>query len=186
MSQQPRRRAVFLDRDGTLIQDTGFLADSGLVQLLPGAIAALREFAQRGFALVIVSNQSGVGRRIISPEDAESVHERVVAALAAGGVRLSGAFYCFHAPSEQCVCRKPSPGLLFNAARDLNLDLEASYMIGDRASDIEAGRRAGCKTVLLNSSREETVAPPEFLYADRVVGDWLGLQRFILENLGHD
>ena len=182
MGQQPRRRAVFFDRDGTLIEDTGFLKDPALVRLLPGASAVLRELAQRGFALVIVSNQSGVGRGIISPEQAESVHEEIVAVLAAEGVHLSGAFYCFHAPNEQRGCRKPKPQLLFKAVEGLSLDLGVSFMVGDRDADLEAGHRAGCKTVRINAESAEAIASSEHPHADRVVQDWLEIQTFILEN----
>ena len=140
-------RALFLDRDGTLIVDVGYPRDPALVEPLPGAIDALREL-QQTFALVIISNQSGLGRGLITEAEAAAVHARVVAVFAAGGVSFAGAFYCPHAPDAGCRCRKPAPGLLHDAARELGLDLAHSIMIGDKPSDLEAGRAAGCEHVL--------------------------------------
>lgn len=135
-------RALLLDRDGTLIVDVGYPRDPALVEPLPGAIDALRELGQR-FALVIVSNQSGIGRGLITEAEARAVHDRVVAVFAAGGVRFAGAYYCPHAPDAGCPCRKPLPGLVHDAARELDLDLAASVLVGDKPSDLEAGRAAG-------------------------------------------
>jgi len=135
-------KALFLDRDGTLIVDVHYARDPELVQLLPGAGDALREL-QRDWLLVIVSNQSGIGRGIIAPEEATAVHDRMVAWFAAAGVAFAGVFYCPHAPGAHCDCRKPAPGLILDAALELDIDLSVSVMIGDRASDIEAGRAAG-------------------------------------------
>jgi histidinol-phosphate phosphatase family protein len=137
------RRALFIDRDGTLITDVGYPRDPALVEPLPGAIDALREL-QADFALVIVSNQSGIGRGLITEAEARAVHERVLAVFARAGVAFAGAYYCPHAPDAGCACRKPAPGLLLDAARELGLDLAGSVMLGDKASDIVAGQAAGC------------------------------------------
>ncbi|MEJ7598268.1 MAG: HAD family hydrolase [Kofleriaceae bacterium] len=136
--------ALFLDRDGTLIVDTGYPRDPALVKPLPGAIDVLREL-QRTYPLVIISSQSGIGRGLITEIEARAVHERVIQVFLRGGVRFAGAYYCPHAPDAGCACRKPSPGLLHDAARELGLDLAGSTMIGDKASDVEAGRAAGCQ-----------------------------------------
>jgi D-glycero-D-manno-heptose 1,7-bisphosphate phosphatase len=135
--------ALFLDRDGTLIVDTGYPRDPELVEVLPGAIEALREL-QRDYPLVIISSQSGIARGLITETQARAVHERVIEVFAEGGVTFAGAYYCKHLPDAGCPCRKPSPGLFHDAARDLGLDLSASIMIGDKASDVEAGHAAGC------------------------------------------
>jgi len=140
-------RALFLDRDGTLIVDVGYPRDPALVEPLPGAIDALREL-QQTFALVIISNQSGIARGLITEAEQEAVHARVVEVFAAGGVTFAGAYYCPHAPDAGCRCRKPAPGLLLDAARELGLDLARSIMIGDKPSDLEAGRAAGCGHVV--------------------------------------
>jgi D-glycero-D-manno-heptose 1,7-bisphosphate phosphatase len=145
------RRAIFLDRDGTITIDTGYPADPGEVELLPGAAHGLRTLGDRGWALVLVSNQSGVGRGMITPEQAKAVHDRLMVELRASGVELDGAYYCPHSPEDDCECRKPRSGLLRRAAAELRLDLAGSVMVGDRQSDVEAGRGAGCRTVLLGS-----------------------------------
>lgn len=158
--------AVFLDRDGTAIWDVGYPRDPGEVAVVPGAAEALVELARRGFKVVVASNQSGIGRGLVSPEEAEAVHDRFVAVFEDLGVRIDGVYYCPHAPESGCACRKPSPELLLRAAEDLDLDLGRSIMVGDKASDVEAGRRAGCTTVLL-ALRGESAGD-----ADHVARSW--------------
>jgi histidinol-phosphate phosphatase family protein len=161
------RRAVLLDRDGTLIADPGYLSDPEQVALLPHAAGALAELARRGYLLVLVSNQSGVGRGLITPRQAREVHDRFVAVLAEAGVELDASYYCPHAPGVGCACRKPQPGLLLEAAREHGIDLEHSIMIGNSATDIEAGRAVGAFTILLASDES-----PEPTLADAVAGGW--------------
>jgi D-glycero-D-manno-heptose 1,7-bisphosphate phosphatase len=136
--------AAFLDRDGTIIHDRGYVRRAEDVELLPGAVDALRRAADAGLRLVVVSNQSGVGRGLVSPQELDEVHARMVELLSDAGVALDGAYYCPHAPSEDCACRKPKPGLLLRAVEELDLDPGRSVMIGDKLSDEEAGRAAGC------------------------------------------
>lgn len=174
------RRAVFFDRDGTLIYDLGYPREPEKVRLLPGAGEALLELQRQGFCLVLVSNQSGVGRGLLSQEDVERVHRQVVACLAEYGVHLDGAYYCFHAPWEGCDCRKPSPGLLLQAAEELDIDLVHSFIVGDKVSDIEAGRRAGCRAILLATNPPSA---PLKLAPDFVVADWLEIARCILNHI---
>jgi D-glycero-D-manno-heptose 1,7-bisphosphate phosphatase len=166
-------RAVFLDRDGTLIEDPGYLSDPSAVRLLPGAAEALRALRAAGYRLVLVSNQSGIGRGYFTLEEAEAVHRRLVDELAERGVALDDARYCPHAPDEGCSCRKPKPGLLLAAADELGLDLEASFMVGNSPSDIGAGKRAGCRTVLLGSESSDAVA------ADLEAPDWPAAVSFL-------
>jgi histidinol-phosphate phosphatase family protein len=146
---KPLDRAVFLDRDGTLIVDTGYPRDPAEVRLIPGAAAALLRFRERGFRLVVVSNQSGIARGVVTEEQARSVHDRFVGCLAAQGVVLDGVYYCPHGPDGGCDCRKPRPGLLRRAAEELGLDLERSFAVGDLPRDVEAGVAAGCRAFLL-------------------------------------
>jgi len=152
------RPAVFLDRDGTLIEDVGYPRDPEAVRLLDGAPEALAALRRAGFALVVVSNQSGIGRGLVSREEADAVHARFVRELRARGVELDDVRYCPHAPEEACACRKPAAGLLLDSARELGLDLERSFMVGDKPADVEAGRTAGCRTVLFDGSWDEAVA----------------------------
>lgn len=142
-------RVAFLDRDGTLIEDVGYISDPERVVLLPGMADALTELRARGYRLAVVSNQSGIGRGYFGCDQARAVHERVVEELGAAGVELDDAQYCPHAPWDGCDCRKPLPGLILRSARVLGADLGRSVMIGNGAVDAEAGRAAGCRTILL-------------------------------------
>jgi D-glycero-D-manno-heptose 1,7-bisphosphate phosphatase len=147
-----RRKAVFLDRDGTIVYDSGYLCKAASVRFRPGAITSLHRLKERGYAIVLVSNQSGVGRGLVSKLQADQVHARIVQKLLEAGVEFDGVYYCFHAPAAHCRCRKPAPELLHRAAQELKLELRRSFMVGDKFSDIEAGRRAGCTTILLSGT----------------------------------
>lgn len=151
------QKAVFLDRDGTLIYDEVYLADPSKIRFIPGAIAALRALAARGYALVVISNQSGVARGLIRPEQLAAVHARIDELLAAEGVHLAGAYHCVHGPDDGCDCRKPMPGMILQAARDLGLDLPSSVMIGDKPSDVQAGEAAGARGLLFTGDWTRTV-----------------------------
>jgi D-glycero-D-manno-heptose 1,7-bisphosphate phosphatase len=144
----PGRRAVFLDRDGTLIEDPGYLSRPEGVRVLPGASEALRRLRAAGFLLVVVTNQSGIGRGYYSEEDYARVHAATEEAL---GLRFDGERHCPHAPESKCSCRKPAPGMLHAAARELAIDLGRSFLVGDRESDVGAGIAAGCGAVLLGA-----------------------------------
>lgn len=150
-SAKSGRPAVFLDRDGTLIRDLHYPAEPEKVALLPGTAMALRLLQQRGFALIVVSNQSGIGRGLIAPSQAEAVHRRFTSILGEAGVHLDACYYCPHAPSESCACRKPAPEMVFRAAREQGIDLGRSVLVGDKQSDIETGRNAGVRTILLGA-----------------------------------
>jgi histidinol-phosphate phosphatase family protein len=152
-----RSPAVFLDRDGTVIHDTDYPRDPADVTLIPGAAEALDELARAGYRPVIVSNQSGIGRGLVTEAEAAAVHERFLGLLSSLGVRIAGSYFCPHAPDEGCGCRKPSPELLLRAAEELDLDLSRSVMVGDKDSDVEAGRRAGCKAVRFRGDWSEVV-----------------------------
>jgi len=154
-------RAVFLDRDGTIIEDTGYINDPASVRLLEGVGAALSELERLGYALVIVSNQSGVGRGMFSESEAEAVDRRTRALLDGEGIRLAGAYYCYDPPWSASCFRKPGAGLLRKARDELGLDLEASFLIGDKESDMIAGRSAGCKTILIAGEGRGRGSPPQ-------------------------
>jgi D-glycero-D-manno-heptose 1,7-bisphosphate phosphatase len=144
------RRAVFLDRDGTLVEEIPYLHDPELVRLVPGATAALRDLAGAGFALAVVTNQAGAAKGYYDEDAVARVHRRLRELLAAGGVALDGIWYCPHHPDgtvaplrRQCRCRKPGPGMLEAAAAELGLDLGASYLVGNHPTDAGAARAAG-------------------------------------------
>ena len=145
------RRAVILDRDGTVIVERHYLADPDQVALIPGVAGALRQLRQMGLRLVILTNQSGIGRGLFDANQVEAVHQRMCALLAAEGVQLDGIFYCPHTPQDGCACRKPAPGLVEHAAQQLGFDPQASIVIGDKPCDMELGRRVGATTVLVRT-----------------------------------
>jgi histidinol-phosphate phosphatase family protein len=142
-----KARALFCDRDGTLIRDTGYVRDPNDVELLPGVGDALRWAKTQGFLVVVISNQSGIGRGIISEPAFESVDRRFRELLARDGVTLDGAYYCPHAPDVRCGCRKPKTELVERAVRDLDIDAARSYFVGDKESDVATGLAMGCTAV---------------------------------------
>ena len=141
-------KAVFLDRDGTLNDDPGYLGDPKQMKLLPGVGEALSKLHQAGFVLVVVSNQSGVGRGFFPVTALQPIHEKMNELLVPYKVRIKYFYLCLHKPEDKCACRKPKPFLLLKAAKELSLDLSQSYMVGDKTTDIEAGKNAGCKESL--------------------------------------
>jgi D-glycero-D-manno-heptose 1,7-bisphosphate phosphatase len=142
-------RAVFLDRDGTIIVEKHYLHRPEDVEIFPGAGAALRRLGEAGFKLIIVTNQSGIGRGYYTLADAERVNERVCADLAREGVRFEKAYIAPEAPDQPSRGRKPSPQFLFDARDELNLNLAESYMVGDKLIDLECGWNAGIKKSIL-------------------------------------
>jgi D-glycero-D-manno-heptose 1,7-bisphosphate phosphatase len=150
-----RRPAVFLDRDGTIIEHVHYLADPARVRLLPDAAPALRRLGRAGYALVVITNQSAIGRGMITVEQYGEVDAEMRRQLAEGGVALDGVYYCPEVPGvdDPTVVthgdRKPAPGMLLRAALELGLDTSSSWMIGDMISDALAGLNAGCKGSLL-------------------------------------
>ncbi|MGE5594979.1 MAG: D-glycero-alpha-D-manno-heptose-1,7-bisphosphate 7-phosphatase [Hyphomicrobiales bacterium] len=171
-------RAVFLDKDGTLVHDVPYNADPARIALMPGALEGLARLADAGYELVVVSNQSGVARGYFPAAALRAVERRLQELAAPAGVRFAGFYFCPHLPGGsvpryacECVCRKPRPGLILRAAADLGLDLGGSWLIGDILHDIEAGRRAGCRTVLLDNGHETewdlgALRTPHILAAD--------------------
>lgn len=145
------RAAVFLDRDGTLIAEREYLSDPGGVVFLPGAVAALAVLQQSGFALVLVTNQSGIGRGRYGVTAFQAVQERIERELAAAGIRLDGVYYCPHAPEDGCDCRKPGLALFLRAANELGVDLPASVWIGDRLRDVEPAAAFGGRAILVRT-----------------------------------
>lgn len=185
-----KRPAVFFDRDGTLIADVPYVGDPAQVRLLPGSADAVRRLRQAGFACVVVSNQSAVGRGMITLDQMHAVHDEMVRQLTAAGAALEGNYWCTHAPQTpdktvvEHVDRKPGPGMLLRAARDLNLDLAKSWIIGDQVSDMLAGRNAGCRGGILVRTGQDVAMALESLGRDwPVADDLLGAAEFILHRL---
>ena len=138
----PARPAVFLDRDGTLIEDRGFLGDPGGVELLPTVVDALRLLAAHNYATIVISNQSGIARGLIGDAEVRSVNAEIVRRLDGDGLAIDGWYWCPHYGAG-CDCRKPEPGLVLRAVREHALTLDGAAMIGDRGSDVALGHRVG-------------------------------------------
>ena len=141
--------AVFLDRDGTINEEVGYLDDPDRLRLMPSAAGAIRLLNEAGIPVIVVSNQAGIGRGYFLAATVEAIHERLAEQLARGGAHLDAVYYCPHHPSEGCDCRKPKTGMLVRAAQEHGIDMQRATMVGDKVSDLEAGRRAGCRTVLV-------------------------------------
>ncbi len=141
--------AVFLDRDGTINEEMGYINHLSRLRVFPQAAPAIRRLNEAGLKAVVISNQSGVARGYFSLALVERVNRRLTEILAAGGARLDGLYLCTHGPDEGCPCRKPKPELILRAARDLDLDLSHSYLVGDRFKDIETAANAGVKGILV-------------------------------------
>ncbi len=150
------RAAVFLDRDGVLIANVDtYVRTWADVRFLPGVFDALRRLASTAYAVVLVSNQSAVGRGLLAADDALDINARAVEKIVAQGGRVDAAYLCLHSPDNACPCRKPEPGLLLQAEAELGLDLADSYLVGDAASDIGAARAAGVRGILVRTGRGE-------------------------------
>lgn len=148
--------AVFLDRDGTINEDPGYLGNPSDVKLFPGAAKALSELKLRlNVKLIVVSNQSGIARGIITKDMVEKVNEKINELLSVENVTIDAFYYCPYHPEfntpEESECRKPSPKLVLEAAKDFNIDLSKSYFVGDASADIECGMNAGLKTILVKT-----------------------------------
>lgn len=180
------KRAVFLDKDGTLIDDVPYNVDPALLKLAQGAGPALRLMQQMGYRLIVVSNQSGVARGLFDEAALPPLFSALGDMLAREGVTLDGCYWCPHHPQGaaagyaiECGCRKPLPGMLRQAAHEHGIDLARSWMVGDILNDVEAGRRAGCRTVLIDNGNETEwlrsplrtpdIAAPDLLAAARAM-----------------
>jgi D-glycero-D-manno-heptose 1,7-bisphosphate phosphatase len=154
-------RAVSLDKDGTIVEDVPYNADPRAVRLLTGVATGLRRLHQTGYRLIVVSNRSGVARGYFPVEALRAVEARLRRLVDEHGIPLGGFYWCPHHPNGivreyavACACRKPQPGLLERAAQDLGVSLPRSWMVGDVLDDVEAGRRAGCRTILIANGHE--------------------------------
>ena len=168
MSGAARRRAIILDRDGTIIVDHGYLDDPGKVEFLPGALEGLREWHALGHPLIVVSNQSGIGRGVLTIARVLEINARMQQLLHAAGAPLDGIYFCPHSPTDGCDCRKPGSRLVEEAAAELSFEPADAVVIGDKSSDIELGRRLGAVTVLVSAdgrASDGIPAEPDYVVA---------------------
>ena len=181
-------RAVFLDKDGTLIRDVPFNVDPELISLLPGVATGVRALFDAGYRLIVVSNQPGVALGLFPADALAGVETRLSELFADAGVSIDGYFWCTHGPrapgsagAYACTCRKPNPGLLHTAATLCGLDLASSWMIGDILDDVEAGHRAGCRAVLVDRGGETQWVRGPHREPDAIVPRFDKAVRFILD-----
>jgi len=153
------RRFVMLDRDGTIIVERHHLSDPDGVELIPGAGDALRRLSDLGLGLVVISNQSAVGRGLLDLDGLAEIHRRMEGQLASHGVRLDGIYWCPHHPDDGCPCRKPRTGMVERASSELGFDPADGFLIGDMPADIDLGRAVGATTILVRTGHgTETLA----------------------------
>jgi D-glycero-D-manno-heptose 1,7-bisphosphate phosphatase len=191
-------RAVFLDRDGTVNVEVGYLSDLSQLRLIPGAGEAIRRLNESGLMVVLVTNQSGIARGYFSEAFVRETHVLLEQMLSKEGAVISGIYYCPHHPkagnshyTTDCDCRKPGTGMIDRAARELNIDVKRSFVVGDKWSDVELGQRAGARSILVRSgfplSDPENVRPahlsdPDFIaHTITEASDWI-LQRVAQED----
>ncbi len=177
-----RKPTLFLDRDGTLIEEKDYLKDPSQVKLLPGVVAGLKTLKKAGYALAVVSNQSGVGRGMLTRVDVERVNRHFISLLKSRGVTVKKVYWCPHLPSDRCSCRKPAPGLLKKAARDLGTAWRGGISVGDRQSDIDLAQSAGGKGILvLTGYGRENWKAGRVKHPDYVAKNFTDVVRWILK-----
>lgn len=178
------RPAAFLDRDGTIIVEKHYLSDPALVELESGAIEGMRQLQALGLQLVVVTNQSGVGRGKFTVDDAHRVNARVGELLAQAGIEVTAWYMCPHAPSDPCGCRKPLPGMAHQAREELGVEFEGSFVVGDKRSDVEMADAIGATGILVTTGHgthdadwaREAGRPiaPDLAQAARLIAGMLG------------
>lgn len=193
MTEPPSKPALFLDRDGTVNIEAGYIRELENLNLIPGAAAVIREFNQHHVPVILVTNQAGPARGYYPESWVLKLHERLESLLAAEDAHLDAIYYCPHLAegvvpeySLACDCRKPEPGMLLQAAEEHHLDLSRSFMIGDKATDVDVGKNAGTHTILLTSGYGQRVldgdyqhqVAPDYVFAslaeahEKVLRDW--------------
>jgi D-glycero-D-manno-heptose 1,7-bisphosphate phosphatase len=175
--------AVFTDRDGVINEEVEYLSDPGQLRLIPDAARAIRQLNLLAVPVIVITNQAGIARGYFSEAEVTAVHDRLAQLLDQEGARIDRFYYCPHHPSAgqppyqaNCECRKPNPGLLLQAAADFSLDLTRCYIVGDQFSDIEAGWRAGCQAILVQTG-----------YGAQVLREWpaAGRPDYVAQNLAY-
>lgn len=176
MEETRRTRAVFLDRDGVInVYRKDYVRSWEQFAFLDGSLEGLAILARLGFKLVVISNQSAIGRNLVARQVVDDIHQRMKAEIERAGGTIAALYYCPHTPEEDCGCRKPQSGMLIQAAGELSLDLAGSYLVGDALDDLICGQRVGCETVLVRTGRGEDET--------RRLADFRGDQPAVVDNL---
>jgi len=179
------KKVVFLDRDGTINRDsTAYIKSRGEFEFLPASLEAIRNLTLNGFVSIVITNQSAIPRNLISSGELDIIHDLMAQTVAENGGEIKDVFYCPHMPSDGCDCRKPEPGLIYQAREKYGIDLSQSVMVGDSAKDIECARRAGCgRAVLVKSGLHDGVEDElksRRLHADYVAKDLYEAAQWII------
>lgn len=171
---------VFLDRDGTVFVDPHDerLDREDKIKLFPDSIEALKYLADHGFAIILITNQAGIAEGRINLQDFDRLNHKVVEMLAPSGIKILKTYVCPHSPEDNCECRKPKPTMILKAAKEFDVDLAHSYMVGDRTSDIIAGKNAGTKTILVKTAN----TPVEVQEADYTAPTLLDAVKYVVRN----
>jgi histidinol-phosphate phosphatase family protein len=171
-----RNKAAFLDRDGTIARDVPYCSRPEDFELLPKVPEAIKLLNDNGFKVVIITNQSGIGRGFFTEDMLAKIHRKMLDELKKSGSVIDAIYYCPHQPDDNCECRKPKPTMILQAARDLAIDLQKSFFIGDTDSDVEAGEKVGCHTIRINTafSIDAKRQAADFVCADLYAGaQWI-------------
>jgi D-glycero-D-manno-heptose 1,7-bisphosphate phosphatase len=184
-----KRKAVFLDKDGTIIPDVPYNVNPDLITLVDGVIDGLKLLKAHGFAFIVISNQAGVARGYFQYKDLEKVIEKIDLLLYKDGIRIEKYYFCPHHTegkipeyTMKCNCRKPEPGMLLQAADELQIDMQSSWMIGDILNDVEAGNKAGTRTILINNGNETEWESGSLRTPTFVSPDFLQAAQYIVQN----
>lgn len=181
-SPSTKTHYVVLDRDGTMIEDKHYLTSPSGVKFLPKALEGLARLKLMGFGLVILTNQSAIGRGYMNTEDLASVHQRLEELLGERGIAIDAIYHCPHIPSDGCDCRKPNPGMINQASVDLGLEPTKCFVIGDRLSDVQLGRSVGATTFLIVSAQDQGLQDKYTPPADYFIKD-LNEAASIIQNI---
>ena len=184
----PGRKAVFLDKDGTLIPDVPYNVNPDLISLESGVVEGLKLLQKAGYIFIVISNQAGVARGYFQLEELENVKRKIDSLLEPGEIKIERYYFCPHHPqgkisefTSSCECRKPRPGMILQAVEELDISIESSWMIGDILNDVEAGNRAGCKTIIINNGNETEWVEGPFRTPTFIAADFLNAAQFILQ-----
>lgn len=173
-------KAIFFDKDGTLIHDVPYNVNPELIRFEEYVFESVKLLQQNGFLIIIISNQPGIGLGYFMESDLMRVKEKIENSFWQHEITLNGFYFCPHTPAEECSCRKPKPGLILKAAHDLNIELSESWMVGDILNDVEAGKSAGCKTILIDNGNETEWKRGNYRVPDMMVKDIKDAAEYIL------
>jgi D-glycero-D-manno-heptose 1,7-bisphosphate phosphatase len=183
--QKKMQNVVFLDRDGVINHDSpDYIKSWSEFEFLPGSLEALKQLTLNGLPVIIITNQSAIGRKMISRENLDVIHDMMNKTVQSSGGEIKDIFYCPHMPQDRCDCRKPKPGLIYRAKKRYRIDLETSIMVGDSAKDIECARNAGCGSAILvktgNGIMAEKLLKEKMIHPDVIVRDLLQAVNWIV------